>query len=167
MIFILIYAFLYRFRGSSQTLVPKLAVNILIALGFAMLVPMEWSIPVWILVTLALQTGHGNFIDLGTWPQIKTMGDERLEFIIKPLWRKISDYWYDFSGLVLTGLVVTLPIGIALHSPDIAIMGALKGYAYAIGRLVYPKLPVEAGEVLFGAVLGLTWWIAFDVGFRF
>lgn len=148
-----LYAFLNRFRGSSQTLMPKLYVCIIMALGFSFIVPWVASLPILVLCTLALQTGHGNFIDLGTWPRKPSDGEERLEFIIKPLYGKLPEYWYDFLGLMLTGVIVTLPVGIALLDWRVALLGLLKAPCYAVGRL-YPRYAVEIGETLTGAVYG-------------
>lgn len=146
---IIFYGFLNRFRGSSQKIVPRMAVCALIALGYAMIVPWTFSIPVLILTTMALQTGHGNFMDLGHWKD--TSPPERLEFLVA--WMK-PGYWRDFTGLAVTGIVVTLPVGIALLDWRVCLLGLLKAPAYAIARLICPRFPVEAGEILTGAVYG-------------
>lgn len=174
---IIIYAFLNRFRGSSQKLMPKMAVCIIMALGYTMIVP--WftlsevkfipnellaglilylgpicSIFVLVLTTMALQTGHGNFVDLGTWKLPSP--PERLEFIIAGLKKKLSGYQYDFLGDMLTGVVVTLPLGIMRLDWRIALLGLMKGPCYALGRLVSRRYPVEMGEIFTGGIYGLT-----------
>ncbi len=145
------YAGLNRFRGSSQTIVPKMAVCALTALGFAMVVPWAFSLPVLILTTMALMTGHGNFMDLGTWAW--PSDPEKLEFLIA--WMK-PGYWHDFTGLAITGLVVTLPMGLVLLDWRIVLLGLLKGPCYALARVLNKTYPIELGEILTGAVYGLA-----------
>lgn len=90
----------------------------------------------------AKRTGHGGGIDAGTSTKVRE--DEKLEFIIKPLHGKISEYWYDMLLLAVTGLAVTLPAGIVLAFANIeagllvVLSGLLKAPGYMIGWLIYP-----------------------------
>lgn len=93
---------------------------------------------------LGKRTGHGGGIDLGTWKEPRD--DERLEFLIKPFKRFISDYAYDALLLGITGLVVSIVSGVVLGIGGhimagviLALSGCTKAIAYAIGWRVYPK----------------------------
>lgn len=112
-------------------------------------------------IALAVQcTGHGGFMDLGTWKEPRK--DERLEFIIKPLKDKISEYWYDVIGQALTGFLVTLWPGLFLFALGyyqagafLALAGLLKVPAYMLGRKCFQN--TESGEWLTG---GFIWGAA-------
>jgi len=67
----------------------------------------------------------------------------------------VNEYWLDFIGLGISGLFVTLPCGILLANPFLALSGALKAVAYALGWKYGGK--TESGEMLTGAFL----WGAF------
>lgn len=101
------------------------------------------------LCTLAVVKGHGHNMDLGTYT--KEADYEWYEFIIKPLHRKIPEYWYDFIGLAISGLTYTVPVGIIMMNPLVALSGALKAPAYALGWLIGKG--TELGEWLTGAFL--------------
>lgn len=107
------------------------------------------ALVVWILTTLAVLTGHGRWMDLAT--SKKSGDDERLEFLIKWLYGRIPEYWYDALGLAVVGMAITLPAGIMLMNPWIAVSGALKAPAYMIGHKT--RWGTEAGEALTGAFL--------------
>ncbi len=89
------------------------------------------------------RTGHGGGIDMGT--STKERKDEALEFIIKPLHGRISEYWYDALLLAVTGLAVTIPagLGLAFINPlaglSVAASGLWKAVAYMIGWMIYPE----------------------------
>lgn len=89
------------------------------------------------------RTGHGGGIDLGTWTEARD--DEALEFLIKPLHGRISEYWYDVLLLSVTGLMVTIMAGSIVWFVDplagalIILSGIMKGPAYMIGWAIYPK----------------------------
>lgn len=114
--------------------------------------------------TLGKSTGHGKFFDLGTWD--KEADDERLEFIIKKLEGKVSTYVYDFIGLVLTGVAVSITPAILLFaiSPYASLSllcgGAAKGAAYAIGWR-FSKKQTEIGEWLTGIFSYLSIYATF------
>lgn len=153
-VFALIGAFLYRWRGAGW----KIALlrpfpQGLFALAYSAAV---WAddgkyyavLAVWLLTTAALTIGHGNFQDLGTAPRGPK---ERLEYPIWFLHGKIPEYWYDALGLVLTGLIVSIPTGVVLLNPLVGISGALEAPAYMLAR----KLGWNnaGGEWLTGAFL--------------
>ena len=106
-----------------------------------------------ILTFTAVATGHGNYQDLGEWKNENHYKSEQTEFLINWLMGRINNYWYDALGLSVTGLIITLPAGIVLCSPLIALSGALKGPAYMVGALVSKRWPTRAGEWLTGACL--------------
>lgn len=89
------------------------------------------------------RTGHGGGIDMGTWADPRE--DERLEFIIKPLRGKISEYWYDALLMGVTGVACTLIASIMVWSVDVwgglalALSGLTKAPAYMIGWGIYPS----------------------------
>lgn len=146
----LVGATLYRWRGMSHPLkkyFPRPYNQIAFALPYAMFCP-SWytAIPVLILTTLALLTGHGNFFLRGTGGK-----DETTEFLIKWLKPYMPLYWYRALGLAMTGILVTLPAGFVLANPLLAISGALKGAAYVISDKAGHD--TEGGEWLTGAFL--------------
>lgn len=112
-------------------------------------------IAVLVATTLAVLTGHGNGIDLGTYKG-KTE-PETVEPLILWLRDKVSPKTYDVILLSLTGFLITAPAGLVTLNPLLTIWGVLKGPAYLIadygmpGRLQDSK--IEAGELLTGAVL--------------
>jgi hypothetical protein len=153
---ILYGAFLSRFHGGGfKGGVNKFLKNTLWALPFALctafaILPYVDYTTLGILTALSLLlciggkgTGHGGFMDLSR--TTKNDNDERLEFLIKPLQGKISEYWYDFIGLALVGFaavsgaVFTVVYFNPLVAAIIAIGGMLKSVAYAIGWTIYPK----------------------------
>lgn len=150
-IFPLYGAALYRWRGAAhkwKKYFPRPFNQIVFALPYAYVcydVISWWCLFIIIPTTLGLLTGHGKFMDLGSWK--KDAEDETLEFLIKPLEGKISNYWYDVLGMGITGLAVTLAAGIVLASPLLALSGLLKAPAYMIGR------NTEEGEFLTGLLL--------------
>lgn len=92
---------------------------------------------------LGKRTGHGGGIDAGT--STKERDDEALEFLIKPLHEKISEYWYDIILLSVTGVATTFITGIFVMCASvpagllIIVSGLLKGPAYMIGWAIYPE----------------------------
>lgn len=123
------------------------------------------------------RTGHGGGIDMGTWTGERD--DEALEFLIKPLRGKISEYWYDALLLAITGVAVTLIAGFVLMFIHpwagilLALSGLTKAPAYMIGWAIYPTgsgkgIPhlneaTAIGEFLTGffayGILGIVAWI--------
>lgn len=166
---ILLGALIYRIRGmGDQPWFPHPVWQILFSAPFAWIVYDTWKdanlepaffvglvLTVLAFTTLAVLTGHGNGIDLGTWEE--ETKDERTEPLIKWLKPYLSKYWYDVALLSLTGVLVTAPAGLATLNPLLIVWGALKGPAYMIaayglkGRGREEK--IEAGELLTGTVL--------------
>ena len=160
----LLGAALYRWRGASHRLkkyFPRPFNQIVFAAPYAIIcypVIGWWCLVVLLLSTLGVLTGHGNFMDLGTWKKDDDE-DETLEFIIKPLKGRIPEYWYDAIGLAVTGIAVSLPAGIVLMNPLIALSGALKAPAYMIGwKMFYGDAATERGEWLTGFFLWGSLW---------
>jgi len=156
-------AILYRWRGHAskyKKLLPRPYNQALFALPYVFIAyQVHWSYAVLTLVatTLAVLTGHGGAIDMGKWE--KERDDETLEFVVKPLRGKISEFWYDFILMAWLGLAVTIPCGIVTLNPFIALSGALKAPAYAIShRLGFGS---DGGEWLTGAFLyaSLFFWL--------
>lgn len=181
---------LSRWRGHAsdyKKYLPRPWSQFLLALPFALVcAPPNSS---WIAAALVLVitwgtwlTGWGNVYDLAHAKR----GDklEKIEWPIHWLYGRIPEYWYDFIGLALRGLIITLPAGIATNNPWLAISGASMAIAYAIGWAIMdwavikshtvikshgtegylgitflPKHldgPTEIGELLFGLFLGVA-----------
>ena len=104
------------------------------------------------ITVLALLTGHGGAIDMGN--SSKERDDETLEFIVKPLRGKISEFWYDFILMSWLGMAITIPCGVATCNPIIALSGVLKAPAYALSHKF--GFGADGGEVLTGAFLYLV-----------
>lgn len=124
--------------------------------------------------------GHGHNMDLGTSDEGKPEAlPEWYEGIIQPLYGKIPNYWYDALGLVISGITYTLPLGLYLGNPLLAVSGAVKAPMYMLGRAIsdifsFKKLslsePTAWGEALtcaaIHAVLGVFFvHILFILGF--
>lgn len=115
----------------------------------------------------AISTGYANFQDMGTWKGTDHPPNW-LEKIIFPLKPHMSKYWYDFLGMTLSGLIVTLPAGLATMNPVLALIGCFKSVAYATGWKIYPNgtgrgitgfnQATEIGEFLSGIIFwGAVW----------
>lgn len=167
----LLGAVIYRVRGMSHPLkkyVRRPITQIAFAVPYAYLTHLvkpgnlQWelpydlgllSAPLWLIIlavtTAALVTGHGGAHDMGTYT--KERDDETLEFLVKPLRGKISEFWYDFILMLWLGAAITIPCGIATLNPVIAVSGALKSPAYALSHRF--GFGTEGGEWATGAAL--------------
>ncbi len=116
------------------------------------------------LTALIKSTGHGNFMDLGSWD--KPTDPETLEFLIAPLREVLSGYWYDFTGLAVIGLLGSIPYAVAIYKLSIKASviilagGALKSVAYAIGWVTSTQYPTEVGELLTGLFVGISLYLS-------
>lgn len=164
-VFAILGALLSRWHGGGFFSAPKLLKTGLFALFPAvclgLMIPNDnvWTWLGWItfalIVTGAVKaSGHGKFFDLGSWKL--PAKDERIEFIIKPLWGKIPEYWYDSLGMALKGLLMSLGVAIPLlvYAPPLAVPVILGGImlapSYMIGRLFTEKYFTEFGEYVGG-----------------
>jgi len=169
----LIGGYIYRWRGHAsqyKKYFPRPLNQIAFSLPYALACAnISWWAAgvVLIITTLAVLSGHGGWFDLGTWT--KPRDDETLEFIIKPLKKYLSDYWYDVLGLALSGVSITAACGIVyiawISIPVglcIIASGALKAVAYMMGwKLFDDSVATARGEWLTGAFLwgSLAWVI--------
>ena len=171
---------LYRWRGGGwpHDAIPRTAKTFVCALPFAMVTWLalgHWpGLAVLILTWIALHQGHGAYQDAGTadrWPPHKAdeyIGRYQEEFTVRWLrWLLPSGLiagrrdLYEFVAMGMTGLLITLPAGIAwlFVTPwvgaSIAVAGLMKGAAYATGWALHrswPSVnPTVAGELLTGA----------------
>lgn len=157
-------AALYRWRGGMPPDMPKvvkvsvwaipLAVAAAMSTPWDVLFPWEVGLAVLLATYFATKTGHGSYMDLGTMPK---PDNELLRYVLDLFMENTSNFTRDFIGLSLTGLLVTLPVGIAMANPLVAASGLLKAPAYWLGQSL-PSLPqlrgfTEWGEALFGAVV--------------
>jgi len=145
---VLVGAALYRWRGHAskyKKYLPRPFNQILFSAPYAYIAGFWWFL-VLPLTTLALLTGHGNFFLRGSGGD-----DETTEFIIK--WTKphLPLYWYRALGLSMTGILITLPAGIATGNPYLALSGALKGVSYTIADKL--DWGTDGGEWLTGGFL--------------
>lgn len=142
-------ACLYRWRGHAskyKKYFPRPFNQIAFALPYALVaLHAPWFVVLAVLIatTCAILTGHGNFFNNKTYGK----DPETTEFVI--LWLKphIPLKLYKFIGMSITGLVITLPSGIATLNPLLAVSGVLKGVAY------FTTKTTEQGEYLTGALL--------------
>ncbi len=134
-----------------------------------------WCAAAYVGAFLGKRTGHGGYIDLGTSEKVR---HHRADIFLEALRGKIPEYWYDFIGLIITGIAVTLIPGlaVAVHSSllwgsVLILSGALKAPAYAIGwRMdVFNKGPLDEptaqGEFFTGffgwGVLGIITYLLY------
>ena len=141
---------LNRWRGMAhkwKKYFPRPAPQILLSMPFAYISYMHdsvfwWkSILVWIATTLTFLTGHGGFMDLGSWA--KPRDDETIEIAIKWLRYKMDEYWYDVLGLTLLGFLHTLPLAIAILNPWCVLLTPATPIAYMIGHWVYKRSSLD------------------------
>jgi hypothetical protein len=180
LIFSILGALLSRWHGGGFHQSPKVIKNALFAIFptalLTIIIPNDnaWTYSGWLVfcfaVTLAIKAaGHGKFFDLGTWKL--PAKDESIEFIIKPLWGKILEYWYDVTGMALKGLLMSLGMAIPLlvYAPVLAVPviigGLLLAVSYMIGWAFFPdKYATEVGEYVGGFFFylgaGMAWWFA-------
>lgn len=154
---------LYRHRGAKYKYKKYLHRpwnQILFAAPYALLctppnVDSWWIAPIVLaLATLGVLTGHGQyFLDR----QLKDIKPETLDFLLVPFFGKdprtensvygymtYGDsklYWRNVAGLSVTGAAITLPAGIALADPFIALSGAVKVPCYMLGQKIYDISP--------------------------
>lgn len=158
-------AVLFRLRGGLSPALPRPFDQMLFALGYAALIYKRSGRNVWwfggvlVLTAVALATGHGQYMDLGRFEGVGT-GVETLDFIVAALFGADTGglFWRDLFGLCLTGLVVTLPAGLALLwfrewvvGAVIGLSGLLKGLAYSVSWAV--GWDTAGGEYLTGFLL--------------
>jgi len=153
-------ALVSRWHGGGFFNLGKVWISLIWALPFAYLVYTynPWlAIPALALCALGKSSGHGNWFDLATMPQGTR---ERLEFIIRPLYGKIPEYWYDVIGLSVVGLAaVSGGLLIAPYNPLGAVAIALAGLAKPIGYMIGWKLWTSPKSTEFGEYV--TGFIAF------
>jgi hypothetical protein len=130
-------AIISRWHGGGFFRFSKVVKSLTWALPFAILVATYsiWLAPVALaLCSLGKSTGHGNWFDMATMPQGTR---ERLEFIIRPLYGKIPEYWYDALGLLLVGITaVSGGLLIAFYDPLGALLILLAGCMKPIGYMI-------------------------------
>ena len=153
-------ALFYRWRGMDANSVPLLVRHrwtrrLLFAglLGLAAIWPgTEW----WALLAIPLSlpgviAGHGSYQDRGTVERPDNEWFRKpLDWVFGP--EPPYSYWRDFTGMAMTGLLITLPIaflpGVAWWYAGV---GVLKAVGYA---LPWKRVNVgwtEGGEMAWGA----------------
>ena len=157
-------AVIYRIRGGLAPAMPRPMDQLLFALPYACIAYKITGRNLWAflgvlaLTTVALSSGHGDYMDLATWN--KPTDPERLDFIVHWFFGadNFNDFWRDAFGLAVTGLAVTLPCSAMLlaHrryalSAMLFLSGALKFPAYYLGWELFGG--TEAGEYLTGFFL--------------
>lgn len=155
---------LFRVRGGLAPALPRPFDQILFALAYGAIIYKRSGRNVWwfgavlVLTILALATGHGQYMDLGRFNGVG--GVETLDFIVAALFGADTGglFWRDLFGLCLTGIVITLPAGLALlwfrewiAGVVIGLSGLLKGLAYALSWAV--GFDTAGGEYLTGFLL--------------
>lgn len=148
---------------------------------------LDWAITaaVGVCTTVAVCMAHGQYFPQLAMKYIKP---ERLDFLLRPFFgddprslypgdgavsqsdqksfffwicnhyglRKLK--WRCFAGMALTGLLITLPAGIATLNPFLALSGALKAIAYA-GPEKTEKAELYTGAFLWlSLLLSVGWW---------
>jgi len=182
----LLGAALYRWRGHASPIkkyFPKPWPQIVFGLPYASIAAAAsyWlALPVGILTYAGLVTGHGQYF-LSLHP--KSIKPEFVDFALVPFFgadprSQVSNdsdafdgitaygadrlYWRCVAGMALTGLLVTLPAGIACLNPLLALSGALKAPAYMIGHFVFyhSDKEMKSGIDQYGGKInyfGITW----------
>jgi len=155
---------LYRWRGKAHKwkkyILPRPLNQIAFATPYmAVCWPvLGWgSLAVLVVTTLAVLTGHGRGMSL----REPLRGEpDTLEFVVSWAQPYLPVYWYKALLLAVTGLAVTLPAGIVLMNPLIALSGILKAVAYMIGwEFFRHEVATARGEFFTGFFLwsALAW----------
>ena len=158
----LVGAIIFRWRGGGQPegwgkYMPRPVDQTLFSLpyiGLAFFFLPWWPALILSIITVAMITkGHGRNMDLGHSDETHPNAlPEWYEGLILGLYGKISNYWYDALGLVISGLTYTIPVGLFLANPSgpyfvegliLALSGALKAPAYMFGRWLDEKTGFE------------------------
>lgn len=178
----LIGAFLGRLKGGGPgPKLPRPLDQMLFSLPVLLLyfigVPLWLTALGYIWMVVWTLTGHGGFMDLGTW--VPARAQERLEFLIAWLYDKLPLYWYDALGLAVTGFVPVLVAGVSAIAygawpvgVTVLLTGILKAASYMVSKgkdwSLWNDEPTERGEYLFGfetwhlitLATGLWWYYA-------
>lgn len=147
---------LFRVRGTDVLMrpFPQVLFSSIYIYHAVMLFGVWIGFNIGLLTVIMVSRGHGRSMDLGLKPNSQ-QEPEWYEGIILPLSNKMSEYWYDFIGLMVSGVTYTLPLGLFLADPTsdhfwygiaLILTGALKGPAYAIGDLLNRKL-LDQGDI--------------------
>lgn len=122
------------------------------------------AIIVLVLTTGAILTGHASYIDLGSIEpgSAYSPSDGNTEEWYGAFLPG-AGYWHDFAGLMISGMLISAPCGLAIlftgnlgHGLAIIALGTLKAPAYAIGWVAYERTAISAiliGELATGALL--------------
>ena len=114
---------------------------------------------------LGKRMGHGQYIHLGKKRQAISQ-DEKIDPILRFFFGvdRGCAYWRCVCGLVITGLMVTIPAGVlygGMEGAIIALSGSTKGLAYMIGHALPVRSPTMIGEILTGVfgwgILAAVW----------
>lgn len=104
---------------------------------------------------LGKRTGHGHYFNLAYTPDYGK--PEKMETILTPIFGPDThtNYWRDFTGLALTGILVVLGLcvtlvltGFYLAAIVMFTSGFLKAVAYAIGWKLVPLHKQKPGKYL-------------------
>lgn len=161
---VLVYAvlggLLYRWRGSSLWTPPRPVLQAVIALPFAAAAPGSWLVAalVWIWTAGALCLGHGQYQGMGDTPE----GTDRssVDWLLRWMGGPPGGLARCVAGMALTGMLVTLPVGLALGSPVVALAGAGKSLCYLVGTRVRWQVLGDTSETLTGILFwGLTGYL--------
>lgn len=157
LIFAILGALIFRWRGMDYNLHPL--PQMLFALPYAIFCGW-WAIIVYPITVIAVILGHGQYF---LPPSDKKLDNcQRYDFLLVPFFGEdprltgapITNllYWRCFCGMAVSGLLVTIPSGIALHSPIIALSGALKAISYAVDNGNTKIAELLTGFFLYGAL---------------
>ena len=163
LILAIIGGFISRMCGGGKPHLPLGLEQFLYALPYGVVL---YQYPVLAVISYGLavvgkRMGHGQYIHLGFTGRQIFANDEQVDGVIRFFFGvdRGGNYWRCVAGLALTGLIVTVPCGLAyaftVSFPVgllIAVSGATKALSYMIGwaarvRLIYPTV---VGEILTG-----------------
>lgn len=153
---IILGAALFRIRGGwldvGSSTVGRLIWSVPLGLLAGGISWNPWALIVGPLLFLCVLPGWGSYMDLGRMPK---PDNESIRFIVRVVPFPDGSFWYDFWGLTIRGLILTLPAG--------ALLGYITGnYLFAgAGLLMAPLYMLgwkvkgtEIAEWLFGGWLG-------------
>lgn len=152
LVFAIIGGLIYRVRGgfpwpfSAPRPIEQILFCLILCAAAPLYLPFLAALT---LSTLACLTGYGSYHSLSRGNP-ETEDNEELAWLTRLLTPKrysVNDYRYQATGLLINGLLITLPAGVGSGSIALALCGALRPVCYEIGWRIREKRPVLAHKL--------------------
>jgi hypothetical protein len=148
--------FLFRMRGGllplGSTLLSRLWWVLPLAAFALATAPWPWALAFAAASYGTLALGWGSYMDLGRMPG---EDNEPLKYVMKFTGLAEGSFAYDFVGMTLRGLVLTVP-GVLIGEWAYVFAGLLMGAIYEASWRLWARRATELAECVFGALLGVA-----------